>query len=361
MQTVKVSLGERSYEIRVGAGLLARVGEWCRDLGLGRRCAVITDQRVAEHYLGLVGGALRGAGFGVVEVVVPAGEGAKRWAVVQRCQEHLAGGGLDRGSFVVALGGGVVGDLAGFVAATYMRGVAYVQVPTTLLAQVDSAVGGKVGINLRAGKNLVGAFHQPRMVVTDLETLRTLPEREYRSGLAEVVKYGAIADAGFFAELERSLEGLRGRDGAVLERVVTRCCEIKAGVVMEDEREGGRRAILNFGHTVGHALEVVTGYGRLLHGEAIAIGQAVEARLSVEVLGLGRWEQERLERLLRGAGLPTWRRWTREGVERLLAAMRVDKKVRDGKVRFVLLRELGRAEWGHGLEEEMVRRVFLGS
>ncbi|MCS7091718.1 MAG: 3-dehydroquinate synthase [Verrucomicrobiota bacterium] len=360
VRTVSVRLGDRSYEIVVGAGLLARLGEFCGGLDLGRRCGVITDDRVAGHWLGLVVESLRGGGFDPVVVTVPAGERAKCWSVVHRCHELLAAGRLERGSFVVALGGGVVGDLGGFVAATYMRGVALVQVPTTLLAQVDSSVGGKVGINLRAGKNLVGAFYQPRLVVADLETLGTLPEREYRSGLAEVVKYGAIADADLFERLEREMEGLLGRELGVLESVVARCCEIKAEVVMEDERESGRRAILNFGHTVGHALEAICGYGRLLHGEAIAIGQVVEGWLSARCIGLERGAVDRLEGLLGRAGLPTRTRWTAARVERLLMAMRSDKKVRDGQVRFVLLSRLGCAEWGHGVGEELVRSVLMG-
>ncbi|NGO38516.1 3-dehydroquinate synthase [Limisphaera ngatamarikiensis] len=360
VRTVCVSLGERSYEIRVGSGLLARLGEWCRDLGVSRRCAVITDERVAGHYLGRVMGSLEGAGLEPVAVTVPAGEGSKRWQVVHRCHDALAAARLERRSLVVALGGGVVGDLAGFVAATYLRGVPFVQVPTTLLAQVDSSVGGKVGINLGAGKNLVGAFYQPRLVVADLDTLGTLPEREYRAGLAEVIKYGAIADGSFFGRLEGVMGGLLSRDAGVLEEVVARCCEIKAQVVSEDEVEGGRREILNFGHTIGHAWEAVAGYGRWLHGEAIAVGQVLEAELSCRVVGLAREVRDRLEGLLERAGLPTRVRWTGRRVERLLGAMRLDKKVRDGRIRFVLLRGLGCAEWGHVVEEGLVREV-LGS
>lgn len=360
VRTVHVSLGERSYDIHVGTGLLPRLGEWCRELGLSRRAAVITDTRVAEHHLEAVMRSLRAAGFDPVAVTVPAGEGSKQWRQVQRCHDALAAARLERRSLVVALGGGVVGDLAGFVAATYLRGVPFVQVPTTLLAQVDSSVGGKVGINLRAGKNLVGAFYQPRLVVADLETLGTLPEREYRAGLAEVIKYGAIADAALLGLVESGMDRLLRKDPGVLEPVVARCCEIKAEVVSADEREGGRREILNFGHTIGHAWEALAGYGRWLHGEAIAVGQVLEAELSCRRLGLARDDRDRLERVLAAAGLPTRVRWTGPRVDRLLEVMRLDKKVRDGRIRFVLLPELGRAEWGHVVEEAQIREVLLG-
>jgi len=358
VRTVHVSLGERSYDIHVGAGLLSRLGVWCRELGFSRRAAVITDARVAGHHLAPVVRSLEAAGFEPVAVTVPAGEGSKQWRVVHRCHDALAAARLERRSLVVALGGGVVGDLAGFVAATYLRGVPFVQVPTTLLAQVDSSVGGKVGINLRAGKNLVGAFYQPRLVVADLETLGTLPEREYRAGLAEVIKYGAIADASLLGLVEAGMERLLRRDPGVLEPVVARCCEIKAEVVSADEREGGQREILNFGHTIGHAWEATAGYGRWLHGEAIAVGQVLEAELSCRALGLAREARDRLEGLLVRAGLPTRVRWTERRVDRLLEAMRLDKKVRDGRIRFVLLPELGRAEWGHVVEEDRIREVL---
>ena len=219
-------------------------------------------------------------------VTVPAGEKSKRVALVEQCYDRLAAHRLERKSFIVALGGGVVGDLAGFVAATYLRGIPFVQVPTTLLAQVDSSVGGKTGVNLKAGKNLVGAFYQPRLVLCDLDTLRTLPRREYVSGLAEVIKYGIIYDAILFAQLERNLPKLLERDPATLMAVVARCCEIKAEVVGQDETESGLRAILNFGHTIGHAVENSSGYGKFLHGEAISIGQIAAARLSQKILGL---------------------------------------------------------------------------
>jgi 3-dehydroquinate synthase len=258
----------------------------------------------------------------------------------------LAAQRLERKSFIVALGGGVVGDLAGFVAATYLRGLPFVQVPTTLLAQVDSSVGGKVGLNLNAGKNLVGAFHQPRLVLCDLDTLASLPLRQYRAGLAEVIKYGIIYDAGLFRRLERDLPKLLRRDPRTLAAVVARCCQIKAEVVRQDETESGVRAILNFGHTLGHALEAISHYGKYLHGEAIAIGQVVAAKLSAQVLGLSPGEVERIERLFRRAGLPTQLNLNAPDKRKLLPAMQLDKKVSGGEIKFVLPRRIGAVEFG---------------
>src|SRR6266542_1966596 len=244
MRVVNVPLGDRAYSIHIGSGLLSRLGPECRQLGLGGRGAIISDGNVAPRYGHVAKRSLEDAGFEVVTITVPAGEPAKSLATAQRCYDRLAAQRLERNSFIVALGGGVVGDLAGFVAATYLRGIPFVQVPTTLLAQVDSSVGGKVGVNLKAGKNLVGAFYQPRLVLCDLDTLRTLPKREYRAGIAEVIKYGIIYDSGFFKKLERDLPRLLRREPKTLAAVVARCCEIKAEVVAQDETESGRRAIL---------------------------------------------------------------------------------------------------------------------
>ncbi len=265
---------------------------------------------------------------------------------------------LDRQSFVLALGGGVVGDLAGFVAATYLRGIAFVQAPTTLLAQVDSSVGGKVGVNLKAGKNLVGAFYQPRLVLCDLETLASLPEREFRAGLAEVIKYGIICDAALFRRLERDLPALIRREPATLAAVVARCCQIKAQVVRQDETESGLRAILNFGHTVGHALEAVSHYGKYLHGEAIAIGQAAAARLSARLLGLPESHAARIRTLLERAGLPTQLPLTSRQREKLISAMKLDKKVSGGELKFVLARKLGQAQFGQNVPPAMLEQTL---
>jgi len=344
MRTVDVSLGLRSYPIFIGSNLLPRLGQHCAKLGLGRRCAIISDVNVARRYAKIAMASLRAADFDPVLITVPAGETSKSLKAVQTCCDQLARHRLERKSFIVALGGGVVGDLAGFVAAVYLRGIAFVQAPTTLLAQVDSSVGGKVGVNLPAGKNLVGAFYQPRLVLCDLSVLATLPMRQFRSGLAEVIKYGIIRDAALFGRLEKDLELLLQQDPAVLAETVARCCEIKAEVVAQDEREGGLRAILNFGHTIGHALEAISGYGKFLHGEAIAIGQAAAAKLSVAVSGLPAGEAQRIGALFRRAGLPAAIQLSARQKARLFEAMRLDKKVSGGEIQFVLARRIGKVE-----------------
>ena len=346
MRVVSVPLGERNYSILIGAGLLSKLGTECKKLGLGQRCAVITDANVERRYAQRAVASLHRAGFDPTVIRVPAGETSKSLSVVESCYDQLARHRLERKSFIVALGGGVVGDLAGFVAATYLRGIAFVQVPTTLLAQVDSSVGGKVGVNLKAGKNLIGSFYQPRLVLCDLATLRTLPRREFRAGLAEVIKYGIIFDAGLFRRLERELDKLLKLDRATLTDVIARCCEIKAQVVGQDETESGLRAILNFGHTIGHAIENSIGYGRYLHGEAISIGQVAAARLSARVLGLTDREVERVRRLFRRADLPTQISLNASQRHRLFQAMKLDKKVSQGEIRFVLAESIGRVRWG---------------
>jgi 3-dehydroquinate synthase len=264
---------------------------------------------------------------------------------------------FERKSFILALGGGVVGDLAGFVAATYLRGLPFVQVPTTLLAQVDSSVGGKVGVNLRAGKNLVGAFHQPRLVLCDLDTLATLPAREYRSGLAEVIKYGIIYDAKFFGRLERQMPALLNREPKTLASVIARCCEIKAEVVRQ-EAENGLRAILNFGHTIGHALEAISHYGKYLHGEAISIGQVAAARLSARLLGLPPGDLERITALFQRAGLPTEVRLSDRQRQNLLTAMKLDKKVSHGELKLVLARRIGQVQFGQKVPGALILQTL---
>lgn len=358
MRKVEVPLGERSYPVLVDGGLLDSVGVRCRELGFAERCAVIADGNVAPRFGPRVMASLKGEGFDAALVTVAPGETSKRLAVVEKCYDALARHRLERKSFILALGGGVTGDLAGFVAATYLRGVAFVQVPTTLLAQVDSSVGGKVGVNLAAGKNLVGAFLQPKLVLCDLATLATLPEREYRSGLAEVIKYGIIFDAALFRRLERDLEALLQRDPAVLEAVVARCCEIKAEVVGQDETESGLRAILNFGHTIGHAVEAITAYGRYLHGEAISVGQVAAAMLSARQFGLSSMEVQRIRALFARAGLPVSIRLNKPQRTRLHAAMRLDKKVKDGEVKFVLARKIGEVAWGQAVKPTEIEAVL---
>ncbi len=360
MRTVNVPLGNRSYAIEIGAGTLSKLGQHCAALNLEKRCAVISDANVSPHYVPAACKSLSDAGFEPVSVTVPAGETAKSLKTVQVCYDQLAAHRLERKSLIVALGGGVVGDLAGFVAATYLRGIGFVQIPTTLLAQVDSSVGGKVGVNLKAGKNLVGAFYQPRLVLCDLDTLKTLPEREYRSGLAEVIKYGIIYDAQLFAELELAMPRLLQRDPDTLGRVVARCCEIKAEVVRQDETENGLRAILNFGHTVGHALEAVSHYGKYLHGEAISIGQVAAARLSCQLTGLPEQEAQQITNLFQQAGLPTKLRIHSARRAQLLSAMRLDKKVSGGEIKFVLATKIGQVEFGHKVPVELLEAVLGG-
>ena len=325
-------------------------------LGLGRNCLVVSDSNVNRLYGAAVVLSLKKAGFAVARAVVPAGEKSKSEKRLFDLYSNALAAGLDRTSFVVALGGGVIGDLAGFLAATLYRGIRLVQVPTSLLAMVDSSVGGKTGINLPEGKNLIGSFHQPALVLADTAALKTLPRREYLSGLAEVVKYGVISDPSLFSALERRWKDLARGQSAFLETVIARCCEIKADVVRLDERESGLRAILNFGHTVGHAIEQATGYGEYLHGEAVAIGMVFAARLSVELEGFKRDDCARIENLLRQLGLPVRRpscEWA--GVRK---AMGLDKKSAGRTPRFVLARKIGAVAVGCEVPEALLREVW---
>jgi 3-dehydroquinate synthase len=325
---------------------------------LGQRGVIVTDDRVGPRYARTVQDALKAYGFKVETITIPHGETSKQWRVVQDCYNQLAAARLERGSFVVALGGGVVGDLAGFVAATYLRGVDFVQIPTTLLAQVDSSVGGKVGINLKAGKNLVGAFYQPKLVLCDLDTLKSLPKREFRAGMAEVIKYGIIWDAKLFQMLETQIKGILKLDLSLLEQVVARCCQIKAKVVGQDEKEGGLRAILNYGHTIGHAIEAITRYGTYLHGEAISVGQVAAGHLSEALTGLKTSEAKRIEALFKATGLPTRISLNQAQRKRLLEAMQLDKKVSQGQVKFVLATRLGKVSPGHSVETKAIHAAL---
>ena len=354
MRLVNVPLGERSYAIQIGDRLLPQLGTHCASLKLGAKCAVISDSNVAKYHLKPVLKSLKAAGFDAVSIVVPAGEKSKSLTMVEKCHDQLAANRLERKSFIVALGGGVIGDLAGFVAASYLRGIAFVQVPTTLLAQVDSSVGGKTGVNLRAGKNLVGAFYQPKLVLCDLDSLDTLPDREFKAGLAEVIKYGIIYDAPLFARLERDMEKILRRDAKILTEVVARCCEIKADVVSQDETESGLRAILNFGHTIGHAIEAISGYGKYLHGEAISIGQVSAAKISAAPMGVPSVDVERIEKLFVRAGLPTKIKLNSIQRGKLFAAMRLDKKVSSGEIKFVLAEKIGAVKWGQKVPQDVI-------
>ena len=336
---VDVSLGTRSYRIVVASGALATVGPRLRELSVGARAALVSDGAVARLYGKTVMASLESAGFTVATIEVPEGEGAKTLAIAQHCWNELLAAGLDRTSTVLALGGGAVGDVAGFAAATYMRGINFVQLPTTVLAQVDASIGGKTAIDHPLGKNMIGAFHQPRLVVVDPAVARTLPEREFRSGLAEIVKHGIVLDAAYFAELERDLAPLAARDLEVLERIIGGSCRLKASVIERDEREAELRHVLNYGHTIGHALEASTGYARYTHGEAVALGMVAEARLARQ-LGIADDETTaRQERMLDALGLPVLA--PAIDVEPVVTAMARDKKGKDGRIPFVLAPRIG--------------------
>jgi 3-dehydroquinate synthase len=360
MQEVNVALGARSYPIVIGSGWLDAVGARVRDVIGAKplRAAVVSDSRVAPLYVPRVLESLRAAGFAVSEIQIPEGEQHKNLAWLALVYDRLLEAQIDRGSPVVAVGGGVVGDLAGFAAATILRGVPLVQVPTTLLAQVDAAIGGKTAINHAAGKNLIGAFHQPRLVATDLDTLKTLPRREYLAGLAEVVKYAVIFDPTMFDELEQNADALLRQDARLLEEVVACCCRLKASVVERDEREGDLRAVLNFGHTIGHAIETLTEYRRYLHGEAVAIGMVCAARLSIARKSLARSEATRIETLLAKLGLPTT--VPKElGVDQVALTIEADKKAAGGKIKFVCLAAIGKTSF-EALAATEIARLALG-
>jgi 3-dehydroquinate synthase len=358
MRTVNVGLGDRSYPILIGNGLLERAGSECAQRVTGRRCVVISDTHVAPLYSGKVLDSLKAAGFEPHLISVQAGETAKSLKVVQACYDQLAELRTERKSLIIALGGGVVGDLAGFIAATYMRGIPFIQIPTTLLSHVDSSVGGKVGVNLKAGKNLVGAFYQPKLVLCDLDALRTLPSRELAAGLAEVIKYGVIYDAPLFARLESEMSRLVACDTEALAPIIARCCEIKADVVGQDETESGLRAILNFGHTVGHAIEATAGYGKYLHGEAVAIGSVAAAQLSAHCFGMPAGEVERVIALFRNAGLPTGIKLSATQRAKIMHAMTLDKKAAAGEIKFVLARRIGQVEFGQKVPSDLLNQTL---
>ena len=352
IRTIRVELSAHPYPILIGTGGLAQLGDQLRAQGFraGTKVLVVTNPVVQQHYGAAALASLQDAGFDAGTLVIEAGEEQKTPATVAAIHDACFARRLERGSLIVALGGGVVGDMAGFAAATWLRGIAVVQVPTTLLAMVDAAIGGKTGVNHPGGKNLIGAFHQPRLVLIDPATLATLPQREFRAGMAEVIKYGVIGDAELFGELEAAAQrdpagGLASQEAVgqeLLQSLLERSAAAKARVVAADEREGGLRAILNYGHTLGHVVETLCGYGTWLHGEAVAIGMAAAGELSL-VRGL--WtpeDQQRQRAVIAAAGLP--QRWPDLDPEAVLSCLQGDKKVRDGRVRFVLPTAIGTVE-----------------
>jgi 3-dehydroquinate synthase len=340
MQTLNVELGSRSYPIYIGAGLLARP-ELIVERLPQKKTAIVTNSTIAPLYLAALQRALESRGVGVMSVTLPDGESHKTWDTLNQIFDALLEHRCERGTTLIALGGGVIGDLAGFAAAVYQRGVPYIQVPTTLLAQVDSAVGGKTAINHPLGKNMIGAFYQPLAVVSDTDTLATLPARELAAGLAEVIKCGLIRDPSFFEWLEGNMARLVQREAEALAYAIERSCANKAEVVARDERESGPRALLNFGHTFGHAIEAGTGYGTWLHGEAIAAGMLLAAKLSHRLGLISAEDVGRLGALLTAAGLPLDP--PQLGLARYLELMGHDKKVEGGRIRFVLLKRIGEA------------------
>lgn len=340
METLNVALGDRAYPIHIGRGLLER-SELLLPVLRQPKVAIVTNTTVAPLYLDQLAGGLRRAGVTVAEIVLPDGERFKDWQTLNSIFDVLLEQRCERSTTLIALGGGVVGDMTGFAAACYQRGMPFIQVPTTLLSQVDSSVGGKTAINHPLGKNMIGAFYQPRLVLADTDTLSTLPDREVRAGLAEVIKYGLIRDLPFLEWLEANLDALLARDPGALAHAIQHSCRNKAEVVVADEHENGERALLNLGHTFGHAIETGMGYGEWLHGEAIAVGTLMAAELSRRLGWIGNADVQRIELLYVRAGLPVC--GPQLAAERYLELMQHDKKVQDGKLRLILLQAVGRA------------------
>jgi 3-dehydroquinate synthase len=358
ISTISVELPAQSYDIALAPAGLAQLGAWMQPLQLGKKVLLVSNPMIFRRYGQQAIASLSAAGFEVADCLLPAGERYKTLASVQRIYDAALAHRLERSSTIVALGGGVVGDMAGFAAATWLRGIAFVQVPTSLLAMVDAAIGGKTGVNHPQGKNLIGAFHQPRLVCIDPQILNTLPPREFRAGMAEVIKYGVIWDADLFAQLEAAqrLDQQRYIPAALLQEILTRSCQAKAHVVSKDEKEAGLRAILNYGHTIGHAVESLTGYRLVNHGEAVAIGMVAAGEIAVR---LGLWDAasaERQRRLIQKARLPT--QLPEIDIDQIVAALHIDKKVLSGKVRFVLPTQIGHVILSDQADADLIRQVL---
>ncbi|MDZ7958941.1 MAG: 3-dehydroquinate synthase [Aulosira sp. DedQUE10] len=356
---INVNLPQQSYEIAIAPGSLDQLGEKMTSLKLGKKVLLVSNPTIFKHYGERAIASLTAAGFEVASSMLPAGERYKNLNSIQKVYDTALENRLERSSTIVALGGGVIGDMAGFAAATWLRGINVVQVPTTLLAMVDSAIGGKTGVNHPQGKNLIGAFHQPRLVLIDPDVLKTLPMREFRAGMAEVIKYGVIWDAELFAQMEASkhLNQLRYIKPELIESILISSCQAKADVVGKDEKEAGLRAILNYGHTIGHAVESLTGYRVVNHGEAVGIGMVAAGQIAVE---LGMWQKEDTERqnaLIQKAGLPT-QLPSGVDIEGIIDALQLDKKVKAGKVRFVLPTQIGVVTVTDEVPADIIRKVL---
>jgi 3-dehydroquinate synthase len=357
MEKVRVELADRSYDIAIGSNVLEGIGESIKSFSLSPKIAIVSNPTVFSLYGKRVSDSVKKAGFDLLTVIIPDGEEYKDLLWVQHIYNELLKYKLDRLSALIALGGGVIGDITGFAASTYMRGISYIQVPTTLLAQVDSSVGGKTGVNHKLGKNMIGTFWQPRLVWIDVETIRTLPRRELLAGLAEVIKYGVIEDKELFDFLEVNRDEILNLDGSVLTHIIRRSCEIKAEVVSRDERELGLRAILNYGHTIGHAIETVTGYKRYLHGEAVAIGMCLEAKLSQKLGLIDRDQVFRIKGLIDYYGLPSEMPLDMD-INNILTSMQLDKKADAGELKFILPEKIGSVRIYKGVSDKSIRELL---
>lgn len=356
MKNLIVDLNERSYPIIIGSGILESIGDEMKKIGLGKRVAIVTNPSINELYGNKVNESLINCGFLPFIVEIPEGENSKTLQWADFLYDNFLSHGMDRGSCVIALGGGVIGDLAGFAAATYMRGISYVQIPTSLLSQVDSSVGGKVAVNHPRAKNIIGAFHQPKLVLIDVSVLKTLQKEEYLSGMAEVIKYGIILDKGFFDFLEKHRNSILDLEMEVLQKVIFDSCRLKASIIQQDEREDGLRAILNYGHTVGHALEALTEFGKYKHGEAVAIGMVCAARISYMMDLCSQEDFQRQLNQIKSFGLPV--KFYGISPELIVRTISFDKKSRDGNVPFVLIEGIGKAKFGNLVNTNLLFNIL---